>query len=288
MKEHLPTGISVSSGNLEDLPSLPRDMMQRRDLSVKSVKMQRHDGDRSLRSSIQECYLEILSLFFLAVLVSCMNHVLFAHFDGQEPGSHTSQFWVTVLKNMFPAAVAFLLFMGLKICLSQVALYHIQLSSHPIGVVNFMTSPPGLLNILSTLLKSSMHASILSFALLTAITQAVALTSLFVPFPLSTLTLSARRKSVIDVARTGDDDQLGISTSQRWQQLIQRAASSNSAPGWNPPAGCGSTIKQDIWPSKVNTSDSLLTLSPTSGTFFNSTPTFAYTSSEKGSPFNRA
>ncbi|KAF5353655.1 hypothetical protein D9757_013176 [Collybiopsis confluens] len=259
------------------------------------------DHNTIARSGIQEGYMQILSLLLLAVLMACMNHIVFTRLSGKEPGSHTSQFWVTVLKNVFPAAVAFLLFIGLKICLSQVALYRIQLDSYPIGVVNSMTSPPSLLNTFSTLSKSSMRASIVSFALLTAITQAVALTSLFVPGTLSVVPSPVRtqmiqvptidfnfvnsKQSVIRTSRTTQSlngvsaQEISILPSQRWTQLIHRSASSNSAPGWDPPAACGTACtyafsylapalnctqlsKDDIWPGGTNISDSRLAFGP--------------------------
>ncbi|KAF5390854.1 hypothetical protein D9757_004537 [Collybiopsis confluens] len=268
------------------------------------------DHDTIARSGIQEGYMQILSLLLLAVLMACMNHIVFTRLSGKEPGSHTSQFWVTVLKNVFPAAVAFLLFIGLKICLSQVALYRIRLDSYPIGVVNSMTSPPSLLNTFSALSKSSMRASIVSFALLTAITQAVALTSLFVPGTLSVVPSPVRTQmiqvptidfnfvnstqSVIRTSRTTQSlngvsaQEISILPSQRWTQLIHRSASSNSAPGWDPPAACGTACtyafsylapalnctqlsKDDIWPGGTNISDSCLAFGPEIYSFYNST-----------------
>ena len=97
---------------------------------LRTVPQNAHDGvyddslqasdDTSIRSSVKGGYMSILLLFLLAVLIACMNHVLFSHLDGTEPRSHTSQFWVTVLKNVFPTTVSFLLFVNLKNCLLQV------------------------------------------------------------------------------------------------------------------------------------------------------------------------
>ncbi|KAF5390859.1 hypothetical protein D9757_004531 [Collybiopsis confluens] len=254
------------------------------------------DGSIPVRSSVRGGYMQILSLFILAVLIACMNHLMFAHLDGKEPGSHTSQFWITVLKNAFPAAVAFLLFMGLKICLSQVALYHMQLDSHSLELVNLITSPPSLLNMSTILFKSSMRTSLLCFALLAAsITQAVALTSLFVPGTLSVAPAPSRiqtlevpiidfsavnpiQSSLFENETTHTTSLSFFEPSQRWRQIVFRAATSDSTPTWNPPAGCGSACsysftyvapalnctdlsKEDIWPSGANTSDSHLIFS---------------------------
>ncbi|KAF5364550.1 hypothetical protein D9757_011810 [Collybiopsis confluens] len=250
----------------------------------------------SLRSNIPGGYWQILSPLLLAVLIAFMNHLIFAHLNGKEPGNHTDQFWVTVLKNMFPAAVAFLLFMNLKNCLLQV------LDSYSLELVNLVTSPPSVLNTFSTLVKSSMRASIMLFALLGAITQAVALTSLFVPGTLSVVPSSSRTQTlevpIIDfnladmsqsvISLSGFQGALGfLLESQRWQQLIQRAALSNTAPEWDPPVGCGFACsytfsysapcltctqlsKEDIWPSGMkNISDSRLAFGPKTYTFYN-------------------
>ncbi|KAF5391601.1 hypothetical protein D9757_002537 [Collybiopsis confluens] len=256
-----------------------------------------------------EGYLQILSLFSLAVIIACMNHVLFARLDGREPGSHTGQFWVTVLKNIFPTAVAFLLSVALKISLSQVALYHIRLNSHPLALVNLITSLPSLLNTLSILFKSSTRASMVFFALLAIITQAVALSSLFVPGTLTIVPAPSRTQtlavpnidfSVVDPVQSTlfaniSEDLVFTEPSQRWRQIIMRAASSSTAPAWKPPAGCGSAClysfsylapaltctqiaKEQIWPTGTNTSDSRLTFpfiqsnSVPAFPFYNSTP----------------
>ncbi|KAF5390848.1 hypothetical protein D9757_004523 [Collybiopsis confluens] len=261
---------------------------------------QRHAGNISLQSNVLGGYLEIPSVFLLAVIIACMNHAMFAHLHGQEPGNHTSQFWVTVLKNVFPAAVAFLLFMGLKICLSQVALYYIRRNSYPLELVNLITSPLSLLNTLSILIKSSMQISILCFALLTIVAQAVALTSLFVPGTLTVVAAPSRLETLavsnIDFTvvnptqsssyqrwSSGGENTTAVvmsflEPSQRWQQLIVRAASGTAAPTWDPPIGCGSACsysfsyvaptlnctqlsKEDIWPSgQDSTSDTSLLL----------------------------
>ncbi|KAF5390812.1 hypothetical protein D9757_004517 [Collybiopsis confluens] len=264
--------------------------------------------DTSLRphlgiSDIRGGYIAIMSLFLLAVVIACMNHVVFSRLDAKELGNHSSQFWVTVLKNVFPAAVAFLLFTNLRNCLSQVALYHIQLDSHSIGVVNFMTSPPGLLSTLIVLFKSSMRASIISFAFLAAITQAVALTSLFVPGTLTVVPSPSHTQplevptidlNLVDVAqsvsRVISDDNTSFTPSQRWNQVVRRAALSNTAPEWDPPVGCGSACfytfsysapalncqqlsKKDIWPDGANSSNSRLVFGAGgyTYTFYNST-----------------
>ncbi|KAF5390879.1 hypothetical protein D9757_004509 [Collybiopsis confluens] len=292
-----PETVSGGSENVQDVQGLPPQRTHR-------------DGDVSSRpylgtTGIRGRYWEILSLSFLAALIACMNHFIFAHMDGKEAGSHTRQFWVTVLKNVFPAAVAFLLFASLNNCLSQVALYHIRLDSHPLGAVNFMASPPSLLNIFSTLFKSSgMRSELASFAFLTATTQAAALASLFVPGTLSVapspphtqtlevptidLNLVDPSRSVINATTNLNSHALMQSPSQKWQQLVLRAALSNTAPGWDPPAGCGSACsymfsysapalkctqlsKEDIWPSGMNASSSHLLFDAESYTFYNST-----------------
>lgn len=65
-------------------------------------------------------YLTILGLFFGSILIAVINHVVFSKLDGKPTAGRTEQFWVTTLKNVFPAAVALLLFVDLKYCLSQV------------------------------------------------------------------------------------------------------------------------------------------------------------------------
>ncbi|KAF5368673.1 hypothetical protein D9757_010202 [Collybiopsis confluens] len=267
-----------------------------------SPEVPRWDHRTSLHSifadvSVQQGYLEILSHFLLSVLIACINHIVFTHLDGKEPGSHTSQFWVTVLKNMLPAAVAFLLFVCLKKCLSQAALYCVRLNSYPLELVNLFTSPPSLLNTISILFRPSMQASMLYFAILAAITQAVALTSLFVPGTLAVVPAPFRTQSfevptvdfnVFDPVQSAFFENMKtiagnwtfsvlqfVEPSQRWRQLTLRAASSDTAPTWNPPIGCGSACsysfsysapalncmelsKKDIWPTGMNTSDSRL------------------------------
>ncbi|KAF5365508.1 hypothetical protein D9757_012986 [Collybiopsis confluens] len=253
------------------------------------INPQQPTGDISLvRSDVQGGYWEILSAFLLAVLIACMNHIIFAQLNGKEPGSHVSQFWVTVLKNVFPAAVAFLLFMGMKICLSQVALFTIQRNSYPLELVNLITSPPGLLKTLSILVKSSLRISMLGFALLTAVTQAVALTSLFVPGTLAVVSAPSRlethavpsidfdavMQSPYAVLYEGVELKF-IEPTQRWRQLIMQAALSNTALTWSPPVGCGTACSYtltyfapalnctqlsdgEIWPTGPNAIDSRL------------------------------
>ncbi|KAE9391408.1 hypothetical protein BT96DRAFT_925316 [Gymnopus androsaceus JB14] len=142
------------------------------------------------------------------------------------------------------------------------------------------------------------YASIcVSFTLLAALNclsfasaHAVALTSVFVPGSL-TITSSPARTKLISVptidlnlvapsASAGnagsntDLSEITFSTpSQRWQQLISRAATTNIAPTWDPPAECGVTCnykfsysapaldctplsQQDIWPNNVTNSNS--------------------------------
>ncbi|KAF5368677.1 hypothetical protein D9757_010197 [Collybiopsis confluens] len=216
---------------------------------------QQADNDTSIRYNVKGGQMEIVALFILAVFVACMNHVLFIHLDGKEPGSHTSQFWVTVLKNLFPAAISFLLFTVLKHCLLQVAFHLIQRSSHPLETVDLISSPPGFLNTFLLLFKSSKYISIFNFALLTAITQAVTLTSLFVPgtltvvpspprivqnlkIPTIDFDLADPNQSSLSINTTSDF--LYLEPSQQWRQLVIRAVSSSAAPTWNPPVGCGS------------------------------------------------
>ncbi|KAF5390890.1 hypothetical protein D9757_004536 [Collybiopsis confluens] len=273
-------------------------------------------------SSVREGIMELLLLIILAVLVACMNHVLFTHLDKTELGTHASQFWVTMLKNMFPAAVALLLFMALKICLLQVALYQICLNSHSLKLVNLMTSPPSPLNALKILSKSSMRISLLCFALLAAISQAVALTSLLVPGTLAVVCASPHIQTLqipsidftfVNPEQSSTFSKIWLTTSnpkftltashlmldfiepsQKWQQLILRAASRSTAPTWDPPVGCGfacnysfsysapalnctELLKENIWPNGSNTSDSSLVFPISSSktllsyTFYNST-----------------
>ncbi|KAF5390739.1 hypothetical protein D9757_004548 [Collybiopsis confluens] len=298
--------LKITSENSEDGRGLYNPLQQFTSDTVKHNPKQLA-GDTSIRSNVRGGYMQILSLFLLAVLMACMNHAVFTHLNGKEPGSHTSQFWVTVLKNVFPAAVAFLLFMGLKMCLSQAALYCIRLHPYPLELVNFVTSPPSLLNTLAILFKSSMRISLMCFACMAAITQAIALTSLFAPGTLSVVPTPSRIQTLtvpnIDFnvanpkqsssfsfggfAPFGSNNSSGtygtplmpqfafIEPSQRWRRLIVQAASSNSAPAWDPPTGCGSSCsysfsyfapalnctelsKEDIWPSAPNANDSLL------------------------------
>ncbi|KAF5368654.1 hypothetical protein D9757_010195 [Collybiopsis confluens] len=222
------------------------------------------DTTSSIGSSPQAGYIGISVLFLLAVVIACMNHVLFVHLNEKEPGSHASQFWVTALKNMFPAAVSFLLFMNLRNCLYQIALHRIRLGSHSLELANLITSPPSLLNTLSVLFKSSMQISIMSFALLTTIVQAVALTSLFIPGTLGVVPASPHIQTLlvpgidfnaVDPAQCAEYDVVQayigdtidpemmfqvLGPSQKWRLRVLRAASDNVAPAWDPPVGCGS------------------------------------------------
>ncbi|KAF5390847.1 hypothetical protein D9757_004522 [Collybiopsis confluens] len=271
---------------------------------------------RVLALRVGDGYPKILSIFFLAAVIACMNHFIFAHFDGMAPGNHTDQFWVTVLKNVFPTAVGFLLSMSLKLCLAQVALYHIRLNSYPLDLVNLTTSPPGILNTLSILFKSSMRMAVVCFALLAILTQAVTLTSVFAPATLAVVAAPSRMQTlaiptidfnVVDTTESSIYVEIPVSehptdpamtitldfldSSQKWRQLILRASSSNIAPTWDPPVGCGSACsysftyfapalnctnisKQDIWPNGPSTNDSGLDF-PTQSTsnfyYYNST-----------------
>ncbi|KAJ4485237.1 hypothetical protein J3R30DRAFT_1328145 [Lentinula aciculospora] len=280
-----------------------------------------HYGTTSRRSG----YFTILSLFLAAVFIAAINHVVFSKFDGKPTAGHTEQFWVTTLKNVFPAAVSLMLFVDLKYCLSQVALYRIRNGSHPIGLVSLMTSPPNFTNTISILFKSSMRAPILMFFILAVITQAVTITSIFIPGTL-TVTQSSPLSTSLEIPTVDfnavdpmsssfvtvefdDPPTLGfLEPSQRWRQLIIRAASANVAPTWDAPAGCGSSCtynftyaapalnctelsRQDIWPSGTNTSDSRLafplnTTDPNESLneyfFYNSS--FAFTASDPSKP----
>ncbi|KAJ3752742.1 hypothetical protein EV360DRAFT_88448 [Lentinula raphanica] len=138
------------------------------------------------------------------------------------------------------------------------ALYRIRNDSRPISLVSLMTSPPNFTNTVSILFKSSMRASILAFFLLAVITQAVAISSIFIPGTL-TVTQSAPTTDSLEIPTidfnlvdpvsssfvTVDFQKpptLGfLGPSQSWQQLMINAASSNVAPTWYAPAGCGSS-----------------------------------------------
>ncbi|KAE9394327.1 hypothetical protein BT96DRAFT_978567 [Gymnopus androsaceus JB14] len=238
-------------------------------------------------------YITIISLFLIAVLTASINHVIFSRIDGELTGSHTSQFWVSTLKNVFPSAVALQLIVVLKCCLSQVALYRIRLGSYPISLVSLMASEPSFCSTISILFKSSMRASILGFVLLAAITQAATLTSIFIPGTLTvtqspsvttSLGIPTIDFNVVDpttssliTVETDDPPTLSFqASSPRWQQLILRAASEGVAPTWDVPSGCGISCnytftysapavsctalsREDIWPGGgTNTTGSLL------------------------------
>ncbi|KAF5385572.1 hypothetical protein D9757_006733 [Collybiopsis confluens] len=225
------------------------------------------EGDSPSRSrphlgaeDVRQGYIMIILSFLLAVLVAYINHVLFSRLDGTETGNHASQFGVTVAKNIFPAAVGLLLLIGLKQCLSQAALYLLRLSSHPLSLVNLITSPPSFQNTFSILFQSSLRLRILWFVLLTAIAQAVALASLFVPGALTVRHSPSRVQSLevptidfglidqtiscIDVfasERTENSLFFGLTQpSPLWRSTVSRAALSPIAPTWDPPAGCSS------------------------------------------------
>ncbi|KAF5390818.1 hypothetical protein D9757_004519 [Collybiopsis confluens] len=144
-----------------------------------------------------------------------------------------------------------------------------------------------------------MRASAVCFAILAAITQAVTFILLFIPGTLAvvpalphtkTLTvpsidfngINPMKSASFHYARTdilkGNSNITTlkfIEPSQKWRQLILQAASSHTAPSWDPPAACGFACsysfsylapalnctelsKLDIWPSGSNTSDSRL------------------------------
>ncbi|KAF9056890.1 hypothetical protein BDP27DRAFT_1408512 [Rhodocollybia butyracea] len=144
----------------------------------------------------------------------------------------------------------------------------------------------------SILFQSSGNGFILRFITLAAITQAITLTSVFIPGTL-TVTESPPINTTLEIptidfnsvdpmassvvaVETDTPPTLGFSgPSLRWSQLIARAAFSSAAPTWDPPAGCGLSCtysftysapafnctelsRKDIWPSGTNTSDSLL------------------------------
>ncbi|KAE9382498.1 hypothetical protein BT96DRAFT_1027630 [Gymnopus androsaceus JB14] len=247
-------------------------------------------------------YLTIISVFLIALLTAAMNHVVFSRIDGELTGSHTI----------------------LKCCLSQVALYRIRLGSYPISLVSLMTSEPSFRGTLSMLFKSSMQASILWFVLLAAITQAVTLTSIFIPGTLTvnqsptvttslyipTIDFNAVDPTTSSLITVENDDPPTLSflaPSQRWQQLILRAASGSVPPIWEAPSGCGISCnytftysapalnctalsKEDIWPGGgTNTTDSLLAF-PLNSTdlplneyfFYNSS--YAFTTPDENNP----
>lgn len=64
--------------------------------------------------------LTIGSCFLGATLVALANHIVFSHLDGTPTGNHTDQFWVSTVKNVFPALVVIMLSVALKNTLSQV------------------------------------------------------------------------------------------------------------------------------------------------------------------------
>ncbi|KAF5365504.1 hypothetical protein D9757_012984 [Collybiopsis confluens] len=168
------------------------------------------------------------------------------------------------------------------------ALFVIQRNSYPLELVNLITSPPGLLKTLSILVKSSLRISMLGFALLTAVTQAVALTSLFVPGTLTVVSAPSRLEThavpnidfnaltLAPYALLLDESTLvSVEPSQRLRQLVMQAALSNTALTWSPPVGCGTACSYtftyfspalnctqlsdgEIWPTGPNATDSRL------------------------------
>ncbi|KAF9062637.1 hypothetical protein BDP27DRAFT_1336320, partial [Rhodocollybia butyracea] len=197
---------------------------------------------------------------------------------------------ITLVQNAFPTTISIVLLAALNCCLLQVALYRIRLSSHPLALVSLMTSPPNGLTTLWILSKSGLRLSVLGFAVLGVITQSsVAFTSVFVPGSLTITSSPARAKQIsvptIDLnlvdrsesagnaaSNDGQSAILFSTPSQRWQQLISRAATTDIAPTWDPPADCGIACtykfkysapalnctplsQQDIWPNNKSSSD---------------------------------
>ncbi|KAE9400422.1 hypothetical protein BT96DRAFT_645031 [Gymnopus androsaceus JB14] len=158
------------------------------------------------------------------------------------------------------------------------------------ALVSLMTSTPNGLRTLLMLSKSRFQLSVLGFALMAIVAHAVALTSVFVPGSLTITSSPARTKlisiptidlNLVDPSASGGNvgfnadmsELLFSSPSQRWQQLISRAATTNIAPTWDPPADCGvacnykfsyaapalnctSLTQQDIWPNNMTNSSS--------------------------------
>ncbi|KIK50361.1 hypothetical protein GYMLUDRAFT_89303 [Collybiopsis luxurians FD-317 M1] len=247
----------------------------------------------------REGYTIILGCFLAAGLVAAINHVIFSRLNGSLTGDQTRQFWISVVRNIFPTVVSFLLFSSVKCCISQVALYQIRSESHSMATASLMASPPSLLNAFWVLSGSTLRFSILGFVLLVVATQGIALTSIFVPGSLTIISSPPRVKSVdvptVDLnlvdpsISTGglfpvgnDESNLLLvfsGASQRWQQLITRSASTDIAPTWKPPVECGlycnytftyvapalnctTLSQQDIWPDGVANSNSSLLYFP--------------------------
>ncbi|KAF9058510.1 hypothetical protein BDP27DRAFT_1343503 [Rhodocollybia butyracea] len=237
-------------------------------------------------------YLTALLSFVSAVIVAVANHIVFSQLDGKPTGDHIRQFWVSTLRTVFPVSVGFLLVVGLNKCLSQVALYCVRTASYPVALVNLLTSPPDILTTISILFRSPMRVSFLGFIILATIIQVMTFTSSFIPGTL-TVTPGPSRHTTLEIptidfnnvypmqssfVTLGNDTPRTVfflEPSQRWSQLISRAASSGVAPIWDPPVECGSSCtynftysapalnctelsREDIWPSGTNTSDSLL------------------------------
>ncbi len=59
-------------------------------------------------------YFTIVACFLCAVLGAAMNHVVFSLVNGKTTGEHISQFWMTILRNAFPAGVVLVLAVALK------------------------------------------------------------------------------------------------------------------------------------------------------------------------------
>ncbi|KAF9072223.1 hypothetical protein BDP27DRAFT_1320596 [Rhodocollybia butyracea] len=209
-------------------------------------------------------YFTILSCYIGAGVVAVINHIVFSKLNGTLTGDHTKQFWVSLLQNVFPTAVALVLFTSLKACLSQAALHRLCSGTHSVGLVSLITSPPGLLATLKILAKSGLRRRILELVILSGLAQAIAVTSIFIPGSLTIVSSPAQLRLLeiptIDlnaVAPTSSSvnkvDVIGVdllpggtnvqtlsfvSPSQRWTRLLGRSLLSSSAPTWDTPAGC--------------------------------------------------
>ncbi|KAE9399467.1 hypothetical protein BT96DRAFT_920116 [Gymnopus androsaceus JB14] len=230
-----------------------------------------------------------------ATIVAIGNHIVFSVLHGRQIGDHTHQYWVSTLKNVFPAVVVLMLSVALKSSLSQVALYHIHSRPHPLWVVNLLTSSPSAPDILPVLFKSSMGLAIIGFVILAGISQGITVTSILIPGTLTSsdtppFTTSIQVPTIdfnvvnpmtssllgeFQVDSYGNEIMMYVKPSQHWNQLATRAASNNVAPTWDAPAGCASACnysfvysapalecselsKQYIWPNRTNDTQSLL------------------------------
>ncbi|KAF9071297.1 hypothetical protein BDP27DRAFT_1502812 [Rhodocollybia butyracea] len=217
-------------------------------------------------------YFTILSCYIGAGVVAVINHIVFSEIKETIMGNHTKQFWVSLLQNIFPTAVALLLFASLKTCLSQAALYRLRSDTHSVALVSLITSPPGFLTTLKILLKSSLRHRILEWVILSGMAQAIAVTSIFVPGSLTIVSNPAQstllETSTIDLntvsptSSTANSVKLVLSDgtqklifggpSPRWNRLLQQSLLSDNAPTWDTPAG------EEIWPNNNASSNSSL------------------------------